>query len=121
MSASAHTVSCSTSPLDWPAFADALQSLITSHGEYLLRVKGVLNILGEVRPVMVHGVQHLFHPPVSLPAWPDADRRSRLVFITRDLGREVVAQALHEFTPVGLVGADLRHDTLRSSKGGYGS
>ena len=35
------------------------------------------------RPLVVHGVQHLFHPPVQLAAWPSADQRTRLVFITR--------------------------------------
>ena len=57
------------------------------HGEHLLRVKGILNLVGEAAPVAIHGVHHVFHPPVQLRAWPDADRRSRIVFITRDLGR----------------------------------
>jgi G3E family GTPase len=77
-------------PLDWPAFADALRSLMARHGRDLLRVKGVLDVSGEAGPVVVHAVQHLFHPPISLPAWPDADRRSRLVFITRDIERGAV-------------------------------
>jgi G3E family GTPase len=59
-------------------------------GERLLRVKGVLNVLGEEGPVVVHGVQHIFHPPVTLPLWPDADRRSRLVLIARNLSRRLV-------------------------------
>jgi G3E family GTPase len=81
-------------PVEWQAFADALQALIDRHGQDLLRVKGVLNVVGEAAPVVVHGVQHLFHPPVTLPAWPDSDRSSRLVFITRDLDHEIIARAL---------------------------
>jgi len=54
-------------------------------GADLLRVKGILNLIGEDAPVAVHGVHHVFHPPVQLDAWPDADRRSRIVFITRDI------------------------------------
>jgi G3E family GTPase len=57
-----------------------------------LRVKGVLNVIGEEGPVVVHGVQHIFHPPVSLPRWPDDDRRSRLVLIARNLDRQLVTE-----------------------------
>ena len=45
----------------------------------------------------MHGVQHLFHPPVLLPRWPDADRRTRIVFITRDLPREIIEASLAAF------------------------
>ncbi len=77
-------------PLDWARFHDWLGRLRLADGERLLRVKGVLNIAGEEGPVVVHGVQHIFHPPVSLPHWPDDDRRSRLVLIARDLDRQLV-------------------------------
>jgi Cobalamin synthesis protein cobW C-terminal domain len=30
-------------------------------------------------------VQHLAHPPVELATWPDRNRSSRLVFITRNI------------------------------------
>lgn len=89
-------------PVEWQAFADALQALIDGHGENLLRVKGVLNVVGEAEPVVIHGVQHLFHPPVTLPAWPDSDRSSRLVFITRGLEDNVVSLALRDAMPAGV-------------------
>jgi G3E family GTPase len=56
-----------------------------------------LNVAGFDTPVAVHGVQHLFHPPALLPAWPDAERRSRLVLIVKDLREEEIRQ---EFSPV---------------------
>ena len=75
-----------------------LEMLIATRGESLLRVKGILNLVGQDRPVAIHGVQHLFHEPVLLPAWPAGDdRRSRLVFITRDLDRDSVAEGLRAF------------------------
>src|SRR5438132_1042 len=64
-----------------------LARLRRAHGENLLRVKGILNLVGERAPVAIHGVHHVFHPPVLLSAWPDADRRSRIVFITRGIDR----------------------------------
>ena len=84
-------------PLDWPRFIDWIEMLIAGHGENLLRIKGILNVAGETAPVAVHGVQHLFHPPVMLEAWPDPDRRSRLVFITRDIPRETLLASFRSF------------------------
>lgn len=72
-------------PLDWGRFADWIESLIGLHGADLLRIKGLLNVAGSSGPIAIHGVQHLFHPPVELADWPDGDRRSRIVFITRDI------------------------------------
>jgi G3E family GTPase len=80
-------------PLDWARFHDWLGGLRLAFGERLLRVKGILNVVGEAGPVVVHGVQHIFHPPVCLPRWPDADRRSRLVLIARGLDRQFTEQS----------------------------
>ena len=64
-------------------------------GPDLLRVKGIVHVAGRAGPVVIHGVQHVFHPPVELKAWPDADRRTRIVFITRNIKAEALAQVLH--------------------------
>jgi G3E family GTPase len=72
--------------------------LVATRGESLLRIKGILNVIGQDRPVAIHGVQHLFHPPALLAAWPEDDpRTSRLVFITRDLPRDVIEEGLRAF------------------------
>lgn len=81
-------------PLDWLAVQDWLAGLRRERGEALLRVKGVLNLQGEAAPVAIHGVHHVFHPPVLLAGWPDADRRSRIVFITRGVGRPEIEAAM---------------------------
>lgn len=77
-------------PLDWLTVADWLSDLCGQWGERLLRIKGVLDLAGEPRPVAIHAIHHTFHPPAALSAWPDATRGSRIVFITRDLPREAV-------------------------------
>lgn len=77
-------------PLDWDRFVRWMEVLQSTRGEGLLRIKGILDVAGEDRPVAVHGVQHIFHPPAALPEWPDEDRCSRIVFITRDVGRAAV-------------------------------
>lgn len=79
-------------PFDWNQLATWLDLLAAYRGDDLLRVKGIVNVTGLDNPVVVHGVQHIFHPPATLPGWPDDDRRSRIVFITRDLSRELIEQ-----------------------------
>jgi G3E family GTPase len=70
-------------PLEWPVFARAMETLTALRGADLLRVKGILNVDGCQGPVVVQYVQHLAHPPVELQSWPDQNRNSRVVFITR--------------------------------------
>jgi G3E family GTPase len=77
-------------PVAWNTFARAMETLIALRGSDLLRVKGFLNVTGCAGPVVVQFVQHLAHPPVELDRWPDDDRRSRVVFIARNLRVEQV-------------------------------
>lgn len=72
-------------PLDGRELSNAMQLLAQLYGEKLLRVKGILNVKDQPKPFVVHGVQHIFYPPETLERWPSDDRRSRLVFITKDL------------------------------------
>lgn len=68
-----------------------LDLLRSAHGPKILRLKGVVRIAEDPdRPLVIHGVQEVFHPPVRLEGWPDADRRTRLVFITRDMPEDFV-------------------------------
>ena len=89
-------------PFTWDTFSAAVQVLTSLRGPDLLRVKGLVNVAGERGPVLVQGAQHVFHPPVTLEAWASEDRRSRIVFITRNLPRESV-EAL--FAAVGTLAA----------------
>jgi G3E family GTPase len=84
-------------PLNWERFCAWIDMLTTTQGPDLLRIKGLLNVAGETQPVAIHGVQHLFHPPVLLPGWSGDDRRSKLVFITRDLDQAVISESLNAF------------------------
>ena len=62
----------------------------------ILRVKGLLNT-GGPGPVVLNGVQHVVHRPVHLDEWPDGDRRSRIVFIGREVEHEAVEASLRAF------------------------
>ena len=72
-------------PVRWPVFARTMETLIALRGPDLLRAKGFLAVEGCQGPVLVQFVQHLAPPPVELDAWPDANRTSRVVFITRGI------------------------------------
>jgi G3E family GTPase len=87
-------------PIPEEVLAAWLEVLLSFVGSRILRVKGILNVEGSEQPIVVHGVQHIFHPPVSLPAWPSEDRRSRLVFITQDVGRDAIEKTFRAFRQV---------------------
>jgi G3E family GTPase len=80
-------------------FLDLLRGL---HGPKLLRVKGVVKLAEDpARPVVVHGVQHVFHPPIQLERWPDEDHRTRLVFIVDGLPEADVRKLYAAFQGAG--------------------
>ena len=85
-------------PLHWQGMGLWLEMLIQTRGADLLRIKGILNLKGQDRPVVIQSVQHVLHPPVLLPAWPEGDpRTSRLVFITQDIPRAVIEAGMRAF------------------------
>jgi G3E family GTPase len=79
-----------TAPMPWTVFARAMETLMALRGPDLLRVKGFLDVEGCRGPVVVQFVQHLSHPPVELETWPDGNRQSRVVFITRNISEKQV-------------------------------
>jgi G3E family GTPase len=91
-------------PLSWPSFEQAMAVLTALRGPDLLRAEGLLAVEECRGPVVVHVVQHVAHPPVELEDWPDDDRRSRLVFVTRDLPREPVAKLFAAVATIALAG-----------------
>ncbi|MFL9911401.1 CobW family GTP-binding protein [Paraburkholderia sp. RL17-337-BIB-A] len=84
-------------PIDWQVFTIWFTLLLNRHGDKILRVKGLLSIVGCAQPVVLHAVQHVVHPVLHLDAWPDAQRRSTLVFITEGLARDRVEASYARF------------------------
>jgi len=103
-------------PWGFELFCDLVRSY---HGPNLLRMKAIVKLSDDPeRPLVVHGVQHIFHPPVRLAAWPDADRRSKLVFITRDIDKAEIDKLFAAFTDPVSGGAEaFADDTLSLRRG----
>ncbi|VAV92800.1 Metal chaperone, involved in Zn homeostasis [hydrothermal vent metagenome] len=91
-----------------------LELLRGYHGPNLLRVKGIIKLEEDLqKPLVIHGVQHIFHPPFQLDKWPDDDHRSRMVFITRDIKKAQLEDLFKAFTDPVRGGAEaFRDDTL---------
>ena len=76
-----------------------LELLRSYHGANMLRMKGIVKVADDpARPVVLHGVQHVFHPPVRLEKWPDGDERTRLVFIVKDIDKAMIEGLFKAFT-----------------------
>ena len=80
----------SENPVNMIAFSFFRDMITAALGANLLRMKGIINIAGEERPAVIHGVQHIFHPVQWLEKWPDNDRRTKLVFITQNIKKEQI-------------------------------
>jgi G3E family GTPase len=110
-------------PLPLGAVDIFLELLRTAHGAHLLRVKGIIALSDDPsRPLVIHGVQHMFHPPVRLAAWPDEDHTTRIVFILYDMEPSFIEALWQGFA--NLAGPDradrtaLTDNPLKPARGG---
>jgi G3E family GTPase len=94
----------SEKPIPFSAFEMFLDLVRSMHGPDLLRLKGIVKIAETPdTPVVIHGVQHVFHPPVTLDAWPDDDHRTRLVFIVNGIEERAIRDLFNAFLGVAQV------------------
>ncbi|HEY1736803.1 MAG TPA: GTP-binding protein, partial [Methylovirgula sp.] len=110
-------------PLPLSAVDMFLELLRTAHGAHLLRVKGIVALADDPsRPLVIHGVQHMFHPPARLPAWPDADHTTRIVFILYDMEPSFIEALWQGFANIAAADradrAALTENPLKPAQGG---
>ena len=110
-------------PISPAAFELFLELLRTAHGAHLLRVKGIVALADDpARPLVIHGVQHMFHPPARLDAWPDEDHTTRIVFILYDMEPRFVEALWNGFANIAAPDtpdrAALTENPLRPAQGG---
>ncbi|MCL7998614.1 GTP-binding protein [Brucella sp. 21LCYQ03] len=92
-------------PIPFSTFEMFLDLLRSTHGEKLLRVKGIVQIAEDPeRPLVIHGVQKIFHPPARLPKWPKDEHETLLVMIVKDLPEAYVRELFDAF--LGKAGID---------------
>jgi G3E family GTPase len=91
-------------PVDWDVLSPRLGDIVARHGDRLLRVKGIVRTVGDERPLVIHGVQRVFHAPVRLQRWTrapatsivvigDSGARTAIELIAGALGRAAVARS----------------------------
>lgn len=86
-------------PIPFSAFEMFVDLLRSAHGEKILRMKAIVQLAEDPeRPLVLHGVQRIFHPPARLPQWPDGARETRLVMIVKDLSEDYVRELFDAFT-----------------------
>jgi len=98
-------------PLQWVMFADAVSTLLESMGDRILRIKGLLNVVGDHKPRVIQCVQHVMYPYARIDDWPTEapynDQKSRLIFIVRDVPQSMIEKAFEMFCGVRDVGETL--------------
>lgn len=88
-------------PIEKEALRAFIDLLASQHGPHLLRVKGLINVVEHPdQPILLHGVQTIFHPPKTLLEWPSADLRTRIVFIVDGLDEAFVRRLFDSFSGV---------------------
>lgn len=110
-------------PMAPGAFEMFIELLRSAHGAHLLRVKGIVALADDpARPLVIHGVQHMFHPPARLDAWPDEDHTTRIVFILYDMEPGFIEALWNGFANIAAPDtpdrAALTENPLRPSQGG---
>ncbi|MDN5926408.1 MAG: GTP-binding protein [Hyphomicrobiales bacterium] len=88
-------------PIPFTAIEAFLDVLRSANGEHLLRMKGIVELAEDPeRPLVLHGVQKVLHPPARLSAWPDGQRGTRLVLITMDVDEDYVRRLFAAMTGI---------------------
>jgi G3E family GTPase len=100
-------------PISWSQFSGFLAQLNALKGEDLLRVKGLVAVEGQPKPVVIHGVQQLIHSPALLSSWPD-NRGTRIVFIVRDTIIDKAKAIV--FSTFGAASASQSHNSFSSNQ-----
>lgn len=82
-------------PLNSLALLAAINSVQQQYGDSILRLKGIVEIEGQPKPVIIHGVQGQLYPVTDMDEWPEGEHISKIVFIVR---ATVLEQIKHIFT-----------------------
>ena len=82
------------SPLSYDQLEPKLEWLCQTHGEHLLRLKGILHVDDQAAPLAVHAVHRTLYTPTLLTGWNEEQQVSRLVLIGKDLDEDGIRKVL---------------------------
>ena len=83
-------------PFHGARFGQVMNAMINSYGPRLLRYKGILNIYGQHRKVILQGVHQLMSHDAGTPWVQGEARLSKLVFIGIELPSELIMRSLRQ-------------------------
>jgi G3E family GTPase len=86
-------------PTEWEDFKAWLEGLLIARGDSILRLKGILQVIGKAQPLVIQGVQHALYRPTSLAGWPRGVPRSEIVFVTRDFSPLAAVRSIEQILP----------------------
>ncbi len=85
-------------PIDYATIETFLDLLNNLYGAKLLRIKAIIALRDDPqRPLVLHGIQTFFHPPIRLPAWPKGITQTRFVIIADGVEKEAIQKLLNAF------------------------
>ena len=67
-----------------------LDLMLSAHGDHVLRIKGLVDVEGEERPLLIQAAGRRLSEPEFLPAWPDGVATTSLVIFLDGMKPEFV-------------------------------
>lgn len=85
------------SPINWRDLKPVILKLCQTHGEKLLRLKGIIHAADQAAPLAIHAVHFTPYPPTLLEGWTEENPSSRIVIIGKGLDEVEVRKVLMQF------------------------
>jgi G3E family GTPase len=82
------------SPINWRDLKPIILKLCQSHGENLLRLKGIIHAADLDNPLAIHAVHFTPYPPTELEGWTEDEPSNRIVLIGKGLDEAAIRKLL---------------------------
>ncbi len=80
-----------------------LNLLFSAHANHIIRLKGLVHIENETRPLLLHGVGGILEEPKFLDTWPDTDRSTRIVVFLENMEADFIERLFAGFIDIPMI------------------
>jgi len=84
-------------PINWRDLKPVILKLCQTHGEKLLRLKGIIHAADQTAPLAIHAVHFTPYPPTLLDGWTEDEPSNRIVLIGKGLDEGEIRKLLTQF------------------------